>query len=226
MPRRLFFLASVLALGIAAVAMFATGEQSSAEDLPGVSQVAASKPSFAPGETITITVVATDDQGTLRISSSLPGSTLSVTGCSINDQASVSNTCTGNRTAVSGQGTRDVYVQTGPLDADNTSEPSLKVTLNLKVETCSSGTAVTVDADQPDNAGPDLVTINCIPNTPTPTATATATATSTPPATNTPLPTGTAVPPTATPRPPTATPITQVLSSGIQPPNTGDAGLK
>jgi len=222
MPRRVFFFASLLALGIAAYAMFAPGEPSSAQELPGVSQVAANKPSFAPGETIIITVVATDDQGTLRISSSLPGSTLDVTGCSVNDQASVGNTCTGNRTAVSGQGTRDVYVQTGPLDADGTSDPSLKVTLNLKVSTCSAGTAVTVDADQPDNAGPDLVTINCIPNTPTPTPT------STPPPTSTatPVSTSTGVPPTSTPNPPTATPVTQVLSSGIQPPNTGDAGLK
>jgi hypothetical protein len=202
--------------------MFSSGQPSSAEDLPGVSQVSASKPSFAPGETITITVVATDDQGTLRISSSLPGSVLNVTGCSVNDQASVSNTCTGNRTAVSGQGSRDIYVQTGPLDADGTSEPSLKVTLTLKVETCSAGTAVTVDADQDANAGPDLVTINCIPNTPTPTPTMT----NTPAPTNTPIPTSTAVPPTSTPVPPTFTPVTQVLSSGIQPPNTGDAGLK
>jgi hypothetical protein len=224
MPRRAFFLASLIALGIAAYAMLAPGEPSSAQTLPGVSQVAANKPSFAPGETIIITVVATDDQGTLRISSSLPGSTLDVTGCSVNDQASVGNTCTGTRTAVSGQGTRDIYVQTEPLDGDGTSEPSLRVTLNLKVETCSAGTAVTVDADQPDNAGPDLVTINCIPNTPTPTPTSTPSPTSTPP--NTPVPTSTGVPPTSTPRPPTATPVTQVLSSGIQPPNTGDAGLK
>jgi hypothetical protein len=202
--------------------MFSSGKPSSAEDLPGVSQVAASKPSFAPGETITITVVATDDQGTLRVSSSLPGSTLNVTGCSVNDQASASNTCTGNRTAVQGQGTRDIYVNTVSLDADSTSEPSLKVTLSLKVETCTSGTAVTVDADQPDNAGPDLVTINCIPNTPTPTPTQT----NTPSPTPTTPPTGTPVPPTSTPVPPTATPFTQVLSSGIQPPNTGDAGLK
>jgi hypothetical protein len=208
--------------------MFSSGTSTStsAEDLPGVSQVAASKPSFAPGETITITVVATDDQGTLRISSNLPGSVLNVTGCSVSDQASASNTCTGSRTAVQGQGSRDIYVDTTTLDGDSTSEPSLKVTLTLKVETCSAGTAVTVDADQPANAGPDLVTINCIPNTPTPTPTNTPVPTNTPAPTQTPIPTTTSVPPTSTPVPPTSTPITQVLSSGIQPPNTGDAGLK
>lgn len=224
MPRRLLFLFPLFAVGIAAFAMFSPGTPSSAEDLPGVSQVSASKPSFAPGETITITVIATDDNGNLRVSSNLPGTTLNVTGCTVNDAASVSNTCTGNRTAVTGQGTRDIYVNTGPLDADNTSEPSLKVTLSLTVPTCSAGTAVTVDADQPNNAGPDLVTINCIPNTPTPTPTNTAT----PTPTSTPPPTGTPVPPTPTSTPfiPTPTPVTQVLSSGIQPPNTGDAGLK
>src|SRR5215211_1279577 len=146
MPRRLFFLASLVATGFAAFAMFAPGAP--AQELPGVSQVAASKPSFAPGESITITVVATDDNGNLRISSNLPGSTLNVTGCTVNDQSSVANTCTGNRTAVSGQGTRDIYITTGPLDADETSEPSLKVTLTLNVPTCGTGTAVTVDADQ------------------------------------------------------------------------------
>src|SRR6476620_2519827 len=103
MPRSILFLFSLLAVGIAAFAMFSSGATSSAEDLPGVSQVAASKPSFAPGESITITVIATDDNGNLRISSNLPGSTLNVTGCSVNDQASATNTCTGTRTAVTGQ---------------------------------------------------------------------------------------------------------------------------
>jgi hypothetical protein len=201
--------------------MLSFGMPTSAQDLPGVSAVTASKPSFAPGESITITVVATDDNGELQIWSNLSGTTLSVTGCTVNGDNAVANTCTGTRTAVNGQGTRDIFVDTESIDADDEPDADLRVTLTLKnVPTCSEGTAVTVEADQPANAGPDLVTINCIPNTPTPTPTNTPSPTATPttpPSTATP----TSVPPTATP-----TVITQVLSSGIQPPNTGDAGLK
>lgn len=223
MPRRRLLFPLVALVGLAALGALVLATSSAAQDLPGVSAVTASKPSFAPGESITITVVATDDSGVLRISSNLPGTTLSVTACSVNNLPAATNTCTGSRTAVTGQGTRDIYLDTVPLDGNPDPNPNLTVTLTLTTPpSCTAGTSVTVDADQPNNAGPDLVTINCIPHTPTPTPTNTAT----------PTPTFTPVPltPTPTPAPPTPTftptPITQVLSSGIQPPNTGDAGLK
>jgi hypothetical protein len=220
MLRRLLFVSLFSALALVATALLTSGTPAIAQ-LPGVSQVAASKPSFAPGETITITVVATDDNGELRISSDLPGSTLNVTGCSVSGQAAASGVCTGARTAVDGQGSRDIYVDTTQVDTNGTSEANLSVTLSLVVASCANASAVTVDADQPQNAGPDLVTINCIPNTPTPTPTLTPT----PTRTATPAPSTTPVPPTPPPAA-TATPVNQVLSSGIQPPNTGEAGLK
>ncbi len=221
MPRPTRFLLTLAALGIATVAMISLGVPSSAQDLPGVSAVTASKPSFSPGESITITVVATDDSGTLRVSSDLPGTTLSVTGCTVADQATVANSCTGSRDSVDGQGTRDIYIDTVALDTDTSAEPSLKVTLTLKnVPTCPPNTSVTIDADQDNNAGPDLVTINCIPATATPTNTPTQVPTNTPPPS-----TATAVPPTVPPVVNTPV-VSQVLSSGIQPPSTGDGGLK
>ena len=72
--------------GIAAYAMFAPGEIFGSE-MQESRRSRRTSPASA-GETIIITVVATDDQGTLRINSSLPGSILDVTGCSVNDQAS------------------------------------------------------------------------------------------------------------------------------------------
>ena len=222
MPRRTRLLALFTALGIATVATLSLGLPSAAQDLPGVSAVTASKPSFAPGESITITVVATDDSGTLRVSTNLPGTSLTVNSCTVNDAAAAANTCTGTRTAIDGQGTRDIFLTTAVIDGDSEPDPDLRVTLTLKnVPTCEPGTSVTVDAHQDNNAGPDLVTINCIPATPTPSPTNTPTLTPTntpPPSTATPIPTQV---PTSTP-----TIITQVLSSGIQPPNTGEAGLK
>ncbi len=221
MPRRALLL-PILALGFVAIAFAATSGSAVAQ-LVGVSEVSASKPSFGPNETITITVVATDDDGQLRISSSLPGSKLNVTNCA-GIGTRISGACDSNgMTAVTGQNSRDIFINTATLDSDTNAEEELTVTLTLQAP-CPTATAVTIDADQPENAGPDAVTINCIPPTPTPTPTPTLTPSPTP--TLTPVATGTPVPPTATPVPPTATPIAQVLSSGIKPPSTGDAGLK
>jgi len=217
MPRRVLLLPLIILSLVAAA--FAAMSGSAVAELVGVSEVSASKPSFGPNETITITVVATDDSGELRISSNLPGSKLSVTGCSgVGNQ--VSGRCDSNGLdSVEGNGTRDIFINTAAIDSDTEPEGTLEVSLHLTAP-CATATAVTIDADQPENAGPDLVTINCIPPTPTPTPTAT----STPISTATPLPTATPPAPTATPVPPT--PVSQVLSSGIKPPSTGSAGLK
>jgi hypothetical protein len=81
---------------------------------------------------------------------------------------------------------------------------------------CDEETVVTISGDQPGNEGPDDVTINCEPPTPTPSPT--------------PIPpTATPVPPSPTPQPPAApvsTPVAEVISQVIQPPNTGSAGLR
>jgi hypothetical protein len=220
MPRRLILLALLVA-GLASFVL-ATQDKAAVAQLVGVSQVAASKPSFAPNEVVTITVVATDDDGTLTISASKPGTKLTVTGCS-GVGTMVNGQCNGGgMAAIDGQGTRDITVNTEEIDADADAEETFKVTLTM-VATCEAATAVTVEADQPENAGPDNVTINCIPPTPTPTPTLTPT----------PTPTMTPVPPTSTPPAPPppppappAPPTNQVLSSGIRPPSTGDAGLR
>jgi hypothetical protein len=220
MLRRLLLLAFLIA-GFASFVL-TTQEKAAVAQLVGVSQVAASKPSFSPNEVVTITVVATDDDGTLTISASKPGTKLTVTGCS-GVGTMVSGKCDGaGMAAISGQNTRDITVDTVAIDADTNAEEAFKVTLTM-IATCEAATAVTVEADQPENAGPDNVTINCIPPTPTPTPTSTSTPT--PTSTMTPVP-PTATPPPPPPPPPPPTPINQVLSSGIRPPSTGDAGLQ
>lgn len=224
MPRRALLFPILAAFAIGAFTLVASSTPALAV-LVGVAEVSASKPSFGPNETVNITVRATDDDGTLRISSSLPGSKLVVVSCSGIGGNQVAAKCdSGGLSAVSGQNSRDIFIDTAALDSDATPEEALVVTLKLTAP-CESATAVTIDADQPQNAGPDAVTINCIPSTPTPTPTLTPTATNTP--TFTPTATGTppatSTPPAATP---TSTPITEVLSSGIKPPSTGDAGLK
>jgi hypothetical protein len=190
-----------------------------------VGGVAANAPTFAPGQPLTITVSAEDDDGLLVITSSLPGSTLSVTNCSGIGTNQVAGQCDGSGMAAiaSGQGTKTVSIDTDDLDSDASVE-LLTVTLTL-VASCDTPTSVTVAAHQPGNVGPDDVTVNCVPPTPTPTPTQTPTPT--PTITPTPFPTFTPVPP---PPPPPAAPVptltSQVLSSTISPPNTGDGGLK
>lgn len=216
MPRHVLSLAALLLLA-ALVLTFAGSSRQAAAELFGVSEVSSSAPSFGPGQALTITVVATDDDGTLTITSSATGSKLTVTNCSgIGPQ--VSGRCDGTgMSAVSGQGTKNVTINTATLDSDIEQEAELTITLTLTAS-CTASTAVTISADQPENAGPDDVTVNCIPPTPTPTPTLTPS----PTPTQTPMPTSTPLPPIPTP-----TLITQVQSSvAIQPPSTGGAGLK
>jgi hypothetical protein len=126
----------------------------------------------------------------------------------------VAGQCDGSgKAAVTGQGTDRVRIKTNQLDSDDVAE-LLTVTLTLIAE-CTEETKVTISGDQPGNVGPDDVTINCEPPTPSPT----------------PPPTSTPVPASPTPQPPaapvsTATPVAQVISQVIQPPNTGSAGLR
>ena len=184
-----------------------------------VAGVSSNVPSFGPGQPVTITVNAEDDDGVLEIDSSLVGSTLTVTNCSNIGNNQVAGKCDGSGMSnVTGQGTLHVKIATGSLDTDSDPE-LLSVTLTL-IASCTTTTIVTVSGDQPGNVGPDDVTINCVPATPTPTPTLTPTVTLTP----TPTATGTPVA-TSTPAP-TFTPVAQVLSTGIKPPSTGDAGLK
>jgi hypothetical protein len=180
-----------------------------------VAGVFSNVPTFLPAQPVTITVTAEEDDGVLVIKSNLAGSKLTVTNCNGFGADQVAGKCDGSGfAAVSGQGSLTVSIDTAALDTDATSEP-LTVTLTL-IASCTTSTVVTVSADQPGNVGPDDVTINCTPPTPTPTVTPSPTATSTPL-------------PSSTPLPPTATAVPQVTSSVlgvIAPPNTGNAGLK
>src|SRR5437763_1623939 len=84
----------------AASVMFAGAQdRATAGPLVGVSQVTASSPSFGPGQALIINVVATDDDGTLTIRSSLPGSKLTVNNCS-GIGAQVAGQCDGAMSAV------------------------------------------------------------------------------------------------------------------------------
>lgn len=183
--------------------------------LADVGGVFSNVPTFQPGQPVTITVTAEDDDGALVIKSNLAGSTLTVSNCGGIGANQVAGKCDGSgMAAVSGQGSLTVTIDTAALDTDANSEP-LTVLLTL-VASCSAPTSVTVSADQPGNVGPDDVTINCTPPTPTPTPTRTPT----------PVPTNTAAPP-----PPASTPVpTVALTSSVlgvvQPPNTGNGGLK
>jgi len=200
---------------IAAIAVLLLhGGPPAAADVGGVY---ASVPTFQPGQPITITVTAEDDDGSLTIRSNLAGSALTVTNCTGIGSNQVAGKCDGSGlAAVSGQGSNSVAIDTAVLDTDVTSE-LLTVTLTLTAS-CLVATAVTVSADQPGNVGPDDVTINCEPPTPTPTPTRTPTATPTP--MQTPVAT---VPPPPTSTPPAAPPRSEVLT--ITPPSTGDGGI-
>lgn len=214
MPRRLLLIIPLLALGalVASFMVSSTPRPAQAD----VGAVGANVARFAPGTPVTITVLAEDDDGPLIIQSNLPGSTLTVINCELPSGGLVAGKCDGSGMAnVTGQGTANIIIQTNSLDTDTTVD-LLTVQLTL-IASCTEYTVVTISADQDGNANDDLITIDCEPPTPTPTPTSTPS----------PTPTTTPVPPTATPVPPTATPVSQVLSSGsIQPPNTGEAGLK
>ena len=212
-----------------------------------VGGVAANAPTFSQGQPLTLTVSAEDDDGTLTIISHLPGSQMTATNCT-GIGTKVSGRCDANgMSAVTGQESTYITINTNTLDTDTESE-LLYVTLTLEAS-CDEVTVVTISGNQPGNVGPDDVTVNCVP--PTPTATPSPTPTQTPTLTPTPAATMTATPgpaPTHTPTPiptnavltsppPTLAPpsvptppsqaqfISSVLTIPIIPPNTGDAGL-
>jgi hypothetical protein len=225
MPRRILAgLCLTLAVTAVAVALALPSPKRALGDISGVYS---SVPTFVPKQVVTITVTAEDDDGNLVIQSDLDSSELTVSNCSGVGADQVAGRCDGTGMInVSGQGSTKVTINTKTLDGDTNTEP-LTVSLTL-IADCDHSTQVTVSADQPGNAGPDDVTINCTPPTPTPTPTPTKTPTPTPSPTLS--PTGT--PPataTLTPvaPPPTSTPISQILTNTvISPPNTGDGGLR
>ena len=189
-------------------------------------------PVFTPGQVVTITVTAEDDDGTLIIDSSLSGSHLTVTNCTGIGSNQRAGQCDGSgMNSVFDQGSQSIRIDTNTLDNDSDSE-LLTVSLTL-LASCTEPTHVTVSGDQPGNFGPDDVTINCQPATPTATPSPTPSPTASP--TNTPTPTPSATPsvtpsptPTFTPQPPaapTSTPFSEIETL-IKPPNTGDAGLR
>ena len=183
-------------------------------------------PVFVPDQVVTITVSAEDDDGTLVITSSLDTSELTVVSCSGLGTDQEAGECDGSgMLSVSGQGEDEVRIDTNTLDGDSDSE-LLTVSLTL-IASCTELTAVTISGDQPGNFGPDDVTINCEPSTPTPTPTVTPNPSATPKPTETPTPQPEATP-TWTPQPPAApvtTPFAQVERI-IVPPSTGSAGLR
>ena len=204
----LLLTAALLLTFVAFAAYLFAGARRARGDVGGVSS---NVPWFLPNQIVTITVSAEDDDGTLTIESDLDGSKLTVTACT-GIGSMKSGECDGSgKNAVSGQGTDRIRIKTDQLDTDETAE-LLTVIMTL-IADCDEETVVTISGDQPGNEGPDDVTINCEPPTPTPT----------PPPTSTPLP------PTASPQPPAApisTPVAEVISQVIQPPNTGSAGLR
>ena len=226
-----FFLPSAALLAIVAgsFAFGLAGPQVARGDVGGVY---ANVPIFTPNQVVTITVTAEDDDGILVIESSLGTSHLTVTNCTGigNDQIDGQCDSDGMGSVLEHGGDR-VRIATNTLDGDFDTE-LLTVTLTLTA-TCSQLTTVTVSGDQPGNHGPDNVTINCAPATPTPSPTPTASPTHTPSPTpsptNTPPPTATPVNPTPTftPQPPaalTSTPFSEIQT--IRPPSTGSAGLR
>jgi hypothetical protein len=225
---RLFISISAPTL-IALAALFAViiggNAQRVAADVGGV---ASDQPTFSRGDEITITVSAEDDDGDLTIISNLSGSRMAVEGCSGIGSNQTRGECDNSGLdAVSGNRSAYVTIDTNGLDRDDNSE-LLTVKLTLTAS-CSEATVVTISANQPGNVGPDDVTINCIPPTPTPTRTPSPTPTNTPLPTSTPFPTFTPQP-TATPFFFSPPPVSQVLTTSsigttITPPSTGDGGL-
>jgi hypothetical protein len=199
--------ALVLTLVAFAAYLFA-GARPARGDVGGVY---ANVPWFIPNQIVTITVSAEDDDGTLEIESDLEGSKLTVTNCTGIGPMKTGECDGTGKNAVLGQGSDRIRIRTNQLDTDDTAE-LLTVTLTL-IANCDEETKVTISGDQPGNVGPDDVTINCEPPTPTPT----------PPPTTTPLP---ATPTPQPPAAPVATPVAEVISQVIQPPNTGSAGIR
>ncbi len=217
MPRNLFALLACLSLAITAAALGLNGHLAHAD----VGGVFSNVPTFQPGQPVTITVTAEDDDGALVIKSNLPGSTLTVTNCTGIGPNQVAGKCDGTGMgAVTGQASTSISIDSAGLDSDLASEP-LTVTLTL-VASCNVSTSVTVSADQPGNVGPDDVTINCAPPTPTPSPTPTMTPS--PTATLTPVPSATPIPATPVPPAPPRSVTSETL--GVRPPSTGSAGLK
>jgi hypothetical protein len=210
-------------------ALFAVLVSGNAERVAAdVGGVASNQPTFSRGDEITITVSAEDDDGDLTIISNLSGSKMVVEECSGIGSNQVEGECDRDGVeSVSGQRSAYITIDTDDLDRDDRSE-LLTVKLTLTAS-CSEPTVVTVSANQPGNVGPDDVTINCVPPTPTPTRTPSPTPTNTPSPTNTPVPTWTPQP-TATPffyNPPLVSNVLTTSSIGttITPPSTGDGGL-
>ena len=221
---------ALLALFAGSYALGISGPQVARGDVGGVY---ANVPIFTPNQVVTITVTAEDDDGTLTIESSLGTSHLTVTNCTGIGNDQIDGQCdSGGMGSVEEHGGDRVRIDTNSLDDDFGTE-LLTVTLTLTA-TCSQLTTVTVSGDQPGNHGPDNVTINCAPATPTPSPTPTAsptkTPTPTPTMTNTPQPTSTPLNPTPTftpqpPAAPTSTPFSEIQTI-IKPPSTGSAGLR
>jgi hypothetical protein len=225
---RLFLPASALLAIVAGLFVFGLSGPSTVHG--DVGGVYSDVPVFTPGQVVTITVTAEDDDGMLTIESNLDGSHLTVTNCTGIGSDQRAGECDGSGTdSVFNQGSQTINIDTVTLDNDRNSE-LLTLTLTL-LANCHEPTHVTISGDQPGNFGPDDVTINCQPATPTPTSspspspTPTKTATPTPTSTASPHPSAT---PTYTPQPPAAptqTPFSQIETL-IKPPNTGDAGLR
>jgi hypothetical protein len=226
---------ALLAVLAGIVAFSISGPHTARGDVGGVY---ANVPVFTPNQVVNITVTAEDDDGVLIITSSLDTSHLTVTNCTGigNDQGAGQCDSSGMASVIT-HGGAEVRIDTNGLDSDFNTE-LLTVSLTLTA-TCSQVTVVTVSGDQPGNVGPDNVTINCAPATPTPSPTPSPTPTNsptaTPIATNTPAPTATPansstpIPtPTFTPQPPaapTATPFSEIQTV-IKPPSTGSGGLR
>jgi len=225
MSRFLLPLTALLAVVAGFFAIGLAGPQAARGDIAGVY---ANVPVFTPNQVVTITVVAEDDDGTLIIESSLGNSHLTVIDCTGLGGNQGAGQCDDDGMAsVIEHGGDRVRIDTNTLDSDFDSE-ILTVSLTLTA-TCTQVTVVTISADQPGNHGPDDVTINCAPATPTPSPTLSPTPTAT--ATQTPTPTATpsvSPTPTFTPQPPaapTATPFSEIQTI-ITPPSTGSAGLR
>jgi hypothetical protein len=216
MPRHiLLLLVAVFSTSLIASALIIDAPPGARADVGGVS---ANAPTFSKGQTLEITVSAEDDDGDLTIISNLSGSSLRVESCD-DIGVMVDGECDSDGLdAVDGQGTPYITIDTDGLDTDDEVE-LMTVTLTLRAS-CSVPTVVTITANQPGNVGPDDVTVNCIPPTPTPTPTRTPT--------RTPTPTSTPLPPFIPD--PSVTPFVEVSSGTppgqITPPSTGDAGLR
>lgn len=220
MLRYLFSLTLMSALIGGAAVLALSGADEARGDVGGVYS---NVPVFTPGQVVNITVTAEDDDGNLFITSNLAGSELTVINCSGIGADQQAGECDGSGlSAVTGQGSEQVRIDTNTLDEDTDTE-LLTIALTL-IADCDQEVAVTVSGDQPGNVGPDDVTINCAPPTPTPTPSPTPSPTAEPTQTSTPVPDVKAT--EEVPAPPAAPVDSAGSSTVITPPNTGDAGLR